>query len=445
MAKSLTAAAVNKFCKGAVRREIPDGGCQGLYLIIQPSGAKSWALRYRRPDKRPAKLVLGPVVELAKGATEEPPVIGGHLTLAGARSLVAKLQHQIAQGRDPAAIHFAEKDSARATFADRLKNTFDNSAREFIEQHARKKTRRWHEQARLLGFRPDDLLLIPNGLASRWAKRPVVEIDGFDIHSIVDETRHSGAPGLRRRSEAPTEARARAMFSVLSKMFRWLVQHRRLLQNPCVGVHRPDTPKSRDRVLSDPEIIVFWEAADAEPTVFAAPLKLLLLTGCRLNEVAGMQLSELNSDQSTWIIPGGRTKNGRAHSVPLSQFAQTILQGALEQRGSNELAFSTTNKSPVSGWSKVKRRLDHRMKVADWRLHDLRRTTATGMADIGIQPHIVEAALNHISGTKSGVAGVYNRALYAAEKKVALECWAKHVESIICGAANVVAFKRGRV
>jgi integrase len=235
------------------------------------------------------------------------------------------------------------------------------------------------------------------------------------------------------------------MFSVLSKMFSWLVQHRRLSHNPCVGVHRPDTPKSRDRVLSDHEIIKFWEAADAEPTVFAAPLKLLLLTGCRLNEVAGMQLSELNSDHSIWIIPGERTKNGRAHSVPLSQIAQTILQGALKREALNGLAFSTTNKSPVSGWSKIKRRLDHRMNTTDWRLHDLRRTAATGMADIGIQPHVIEAALNHISGSRAGVAGVYNRALYAAEKKAALECWAKHVESIIRGAANVVLFKRDRV
>jgi integrase len=443
MAKPLTAAAVRKFRPGGLRREIPDGACPGLHLVIQPTGAKSWALRYRRPDKRTAKLVLGSVFDLAAGEPETPPVIGGHLTLAAARRLVAELRHQIAQGRDPGATHFAQREVARASFADRSKNTFDIAARDFIDQHASKKTRRWYEQARLLGIRPSDLTLLPKGLAHRWAKRPVAEIGGHDIHSIVDETRRNGAPGLVRRSNAPTEARARAMLSGLSKMFAWLVQNRRLTQNPCAGVHRPDTPKARDRVLSDAEILKFWKAVDEEPIIFAAPLKLLLLTGCRLNEVAAMQLAELTDDRAMWTIPGARTKNHRAHTVPLPQLAQEILQNALVQGAQSTLAFSTTGISPVSGWSKVKKRLDLRMSIPHWRLHDLRRTAATGMGEIGIPPHIVEAALNHVSGTKAGVAGVYNRALYTTEKKAALARWAEHVQAIVDGSsAKVVPLVR---
>ncbi|MDH6687739.1 integrase [Bradyrhizobium elkanii] len=446
MAKALTSAAVKNYRPGKKRREIPDSGCPGLHLVVQPSGAKSWALRYRRPDKRTAKLVLGSVFERDGQEPDTVPVIGGHLTLAAAHRLVGELRHQIAQGRDPGVLHMAERERRRATTLDRAANTFGTAARDFIEQYASKKTRRWEEQARLLGIRPDDLTLIPKGLADRWNKRPIAEIDGHDIYGVVDETRRSGAPGLARRSEGLTEARARAMLSCLSRMFRWLVQHRRITHNPCTGVHRPDTPKARDRVLTDSEILKFWSAADAERPEFGAPLKLLLLTGCRLNEVAGMTSGELSDDCMTWNIPGARTKNGRPHLVPLAPRAQEILASAKETAAGRNYIFSTTDgMSPVSGWSKIKRRMDQRMEIPPWRLHDLRRTAATGMAEIGIAPHIVEAALNHISGAKAGVAGIYNRAQYAAEKKAALARWAQHVSGIVAGGAdNVVPLEKKR-
>jgi integrase len=229
-------------------------------------------------------------------------------------------------------------------------------------------------------------------------------------------------------------------------MFRWLVQHRRISLNPCSGVHRPDTPKARDRVLTDPEIVKFWAAANAERVEFGAPLKLLLLTGCRLNEVAGMTSGELSDDCMIWNIPGARTKNGRPHLVPLAPLAQGILANLRETAAGQKFIFSTTDGiSPVSGWSKIKNRMDQKMKIPHWRLHDLRRTAATGMAEIGIAPHIVEAALNHVSGAKAGVAGTYNRAQYAAEKKAALARWALHVSNIGGGgAANVVPIEKRR-
>ncbi|MET4180699.1 integrase [Bradyrhizobium sp. JR7.2] len=432
MAKSLTAAAVKRYRADKKRREIPDGGCPGLHLIVQPTGAKSWALRYRRPDNRTAKLLLGSVFEREGKEPDTPPVIGGHLTLAAAHRLVAELRHQIAQGRDPGATHMAERERNRSRTVDHAQNTFATAAREFVEQYASKKTRRWQEQARLLGIRPVELALIPKGLADRWCKRPIVEIDGHDIHSIVEETRRSGAPGLARRSDGLTEARARAMLSCLSRMFAWLVQHRRLTQNPCAGVHRPDAPKARDRVLTDGEILKFWKAADAERAEFGALLKLLLLTGCRLNEVARMSPTELSDDGKIWNIPSARTKNGRPHSVPLPQLAQEILAKIKDHVEQSTFVFTTTaGASPVSGWSKIKGRLDSRMKIPHWRLHDLRRTAATGMAEIGVAPHVVEAVLNHISGAKGGVAGTYNRAAYAPEKRIALEHWAAHIAGLV--------------
>jgi integrase len=426
LTKALTAAAVGRLRPTSERIEVPDGGCPGLNLIIQPSGAKSWALRFRRPDGRPAKLTLGSV--FANDSQAEPstaPAIGGYLTLAAARRLVGELRHTIAQGCDPAAAHATDK----ARRAQVRENTFAAAAREFIEGYARKRIRRWEEMARLLGLRPDDLSPIPKGLSERWSARPVTEIDGHDIHSIVDETRQRGAPGIERRANGPTESRARAMFATLSKMFAWLLQHRRVEANPCASVHRPEAAQARDRVLTRDEIARFWSATDKVGEPFGTALKLLLITGARLNEVAGMLRAELG-DEGIWSIPSERTKNKRPHIVPLPPLARDLLAGLPRIEGG--LVFTTNGRTPISGWSKIKVRLDGLMgDVPAWRLHDLRRTAATTMAEIGVPPHIVEAVLNHISGAKASVAGVYNRAAYAAEKKAALERWAAHIEGIV--------------
>ena len=305
-------------------------------------------------------------------------------------------------------------------------NDFAQAAIDFVEQYAMRKTRRWQATARLLGVRPaadgEVLSLIPKGLADRWRDRPIAEIDGDDIHGIIDETRERGAPGLELRAEGPREARARAMFATLSKMFSWLLERRRVTVNPCAGVHHPSAPRARDRVLTNSEIVTFWRAAGAEREEPGALLKTLLLTGARLSEVAGMRRAELSDDGATWTIPGARTKNHRVHVVPLSPLARTILAGVAT---TGDAVFASMS------WSQLKRRLDAAMKIPPWRLHDLRRTAATGMAEIGVAPHVVEAVLNHVSGAKAGVAGTYNRAAYAPEKKAALERWAAHVEGLI--------------
>jgi len=240
MSKPLTAAAVLKAKPRKERQEIPDKGCAGLYLIVQPSGTKAWALRFRRPDGRPAKLVLGTVFAKANDVKEPDtePKIGGHLTLAAAHRLVTALRHEIAQGRDPAAAHIKEKQQRRIVASEAAANTFAGASRDFIEQHARKRVRRWRELARLLGLEPETLAAIPKGLAERWAKRPVTEIDGHDIHGVVDEARRLGVPGLERRTDGPSEPRARKMFGVLSKLFAWLIRDRRVAANPCTSVAR---------------------------------------------------------------------------------------------------------------------------------------------------------------------------------------------------------------
>ena len=235
------------------------------------------------------------------------------------------------------------------------------------------------------------------------------------------------------------------MRSCLNTMFGWLVEHRRLKVNPCTGVHKSAAPPARDRVLTDAEIAKFWSAASAEDQPFGQLLKLLLLTGCRLNEVAGMRRAELSEDGATWTIPGARTKNKRLHVMPLPPLARDVLGTVRRIESGDGLVFTTTGRTPVSGWSRLKHRLDADMRIDPWRLHDLRRTAATGMAEIGVMPHVVEACLNHVSGHKAGVAGVYNRAAYLPEKRAALERWAAHVDGLVAGrAAKVLPMKRGR-
>src|SRR5262249_767597 len=233
--KPLTAAAVRKYAPGRTRRRIPDAGMRSLFLIVEPSGHKAWQRGFRVGGKGIGKITLGPV-DLSGNEMQEEPAIGQPLTLAAARQLAARVHRERALGHDPIAEHKAAKQRQRAAVIGAASNSFGAAAKEFIEQHAMKKTRRWKQHAHLLGFRAmaNGLAVIAGGLAARWNDKAVGKIDGHDIHTTVAETRERGAPGLERRSEQPTESRARAMLSVLSRMYRWLLQHRRVESNPCV-------------------------------------------------------------------------------------------------------------------------------------------------------------------------------------------------------------------
>jgi integrase len=184
-------------------------------------------------------------------------------------------------------------------------------------------------------------------------------------------------------------------------------------------------------------------------------LRLLLLTGARLNEVAGMTTDELHDDGATWKLPGERTKNARPHIVPLSPMARDLIASV---KGKSTLIFTTTGVTPVSGWSRTKARLDAAMlaiakkergagaTIPPWRLHDLRRTAVTGMGELGIAPHVIELVVNHVSGHRSGVAGTYNRSELLDERREALKRWAAHVSGLVAPQDNVVRLKpkRGR-
>jgi integrase len=211
--------------------------------------------------------------------------------------------------------------------------------------------------------------------------------------------------------------------------------------NPCAGVWRPRPSAARDRVLTNAEIARFWKATDAVNGASSAVLKLLLLTGCRLNEVASLRWDEVSEDGAALNLPGARTKNHRPHTVPLAPLAREIMADVPRIDGC-VYAFTTNGRTPVSNWSKTKAHLDAEMGTVPWRIHDLRRTAVTGMAELGIAPHVVEAVVNHVSGARAGVAGTYNRSELMAERRAALERWAQHVAGLVAERpANVAAIR----
>ena len=435
----LTDAAIRKLKAHKQRREIPDAKATGLYLIIQPTGAKSFALRFRRPDGRSTKLTLGSLDTSAEPADD--PVLGAPLTLAMARQLAATIHRERKRGVDVIAEHKAAQERKRSHNEERGANTFAVAVRQFGDAHKPDRDYRlkhWRYTARVLGldYRVNGgaPTVVVGSLADTWRDKPLADIDDHDIHVAVREACDHGIPGSGRRNKSKSEARGRTMHSALSLLFKWAIDERfdrNVRSNPCKLVTRPGQATSRDRVLTEAEIRLFWTATDRIGEPFGALLKLLLLTGCRREEVAGMRWSELSAD-GTWTIPSSRTKNWRAHDVPLPPLARDIIAGVRRVEG--DLIFTTNGRTSVSGFSRVKQRLDDLMgAVPPWRIHDLRRTAATGMAAIGVLPHVVEAVLNHVSGAKASVAGTYNRCAYEPEKKVALERWAVHVSAIVTG------------
>jgi integrase len=214
-------------------------------------------------------------------------------------------------------------------------------------------------------------------------------------------------------------------------------------RNILIGTKRPQPEQQRDRVLDEAELRAVWLASDPSSD-YGAIIRLLLLTGQRREEVGGMRWPELDLDRARWTLPPERTKNRRPHHIPLSKQAVAILAARPRIEG-REAVFGRSDGKGFSGWSKCKQRLDADVALArPWVVHDLRRTVVTGMAEIGVAPHVIEATVNHVSGHKGGVAGIYNRATLMPERKVALQRWADHLDGIMTGngAGTIVAFGR---
>lgn len=245
-------------------------------------------------------------------------------------------------------------------------------------------------------------------------------------------------------------ATEKKVFAIMRRLFRWAVNVGDLEASPIAGMEGPEGAVARDRVLEDNELALVWKASEKIGAPFGPLVRLLILTGARREEVAGLAWSELRQDELLWKLPADRAKNGRANDIPLSKLAMAEIAAMSKgtkwpRRG---LLFTTTGKTSVSGFSRAKKRLDAEIaKLNDkealepWTLHDLRRTLATGMQRLGVRFEVTEAILNHVSGSKAGVAGVYQRHDWAPEKRKALDAWARHIAGLLVenDKSNVVA------
>jgi integrase len=412
MTKALTQVAIDNFKPGPARREVPDGKESGLYFIIQPSGARVWALRYRF-EGQTRKLTLGPYPEIP---------------LAKARAAAARAKGSIAEGVDPAATKRAAK-AARKAEKGRAANSVEKVVSDFIDLHAKPNTRDWKESQRLLRQFPE-----------AWKGQPLAEIGKADIHRELDAIVARGAPVGANRT-----------FAQLRKMCRWAVSRGILERSPCEGIDPPSAEKSRDRVLDDDELKLVWRAANSLGLPFGPITKLLILTGARRSEVGGMEWGELDLEARAWTIPGARTKNHRKHIVPLSPQALDVIREL--PRFSRTRFVSSSGDTAPSGFSRAKTRLDKLIAklnggepIAPWVLHDIRRSVASGLAALGVNLPVIERCLNHVSGSFAGIVGVYQRHNFADEMRAAIEQWGRHVEELARDeeAGNVVALGEAR-
>ena len=366
--------------------DVYDSRIRGLAVRVSPSGTKAFVVWYRIGGKA-RRLTLGRFPTMS---------------LAEARKRAQEALLQVADGNDPA----TEKQRARAEYGG---NLFSTLVDEFIETYAKRKTRSWAETDRLL----------KREFVSLWGTWPIATISRQDVTKVLNSIVKRGAPSAANHA-----------LSAVRKMFNWALEHGHVDRSPCLGIKAPSKLKSRDRVLTEEELVCIWQAAEEMGYPYGRIIQLLILTAQRRNEVAGMRWVELDLVKATWTIPAERTKPGRTHELPLSKRTLRLLEGLPKVH--DDLVFPARGKeNPASGFSKWKRQLDGIADVGLWRIHDIRRTVASGMAQLKVPPHVIERVLNHTTGTLGGVAGIYNRFGYLDEMRTALEFWAASLTELI--------------
>jgi len=319
------------------------------------------------------------------------------IKLAEAREEARRLLAQVQRGIDPKheAVQAAEDEEY----------TVERLASEYLERDAKRRNRRWRDKENQLNF-----YVLP-----RWGKRPATTITTKDVIKLNDEMQLVGA------------ATARNVYALVRHMFGWAVERQLVQKTPCT-VKSPPPLRSRERTLNVEEVRAIMSALPGYP--FGPLVKLLFLTAQRRTNVSEMRWADIDLDKGEWIIPGDDHKSKREHLVPLSESAMKVLNG-LPRAGEFVFSGRVTADRPFSGFSKAKTRLDAVSGVDDWRLHDIRRTVATMMQEIGIAPHVIEAVEGRISGSLGGVAGVYQRYGYDREKREALEALSGHLFEFI--------------
>jgi integrase len=365
-----------------------DAGHPGFGVKVTPRGRKVFIALYRigGAGSRLRKYTIGPY---------------GRVTLAMARAQAQKIFAARLDGRDPAA---EKKEAKRRLVADRM----DDLVATFIAE-------------RLSHLRTAKKLenRLRRDVLSRWGDRSVHEIKRRDVIDLVTEVSQRGSGASRR------------VLKILKTFFRWCVGRAIIDFSPAEGIPNPGQEIRRDRVLDDSELADIIVAARTMPMPFSGILDVLVLTGQRREEVTQMAWVEIDAQTRSWRIPAERSKNGKAHLVHLSEPAWAVIE---RRPRTHAIVFPTSGKSHFQAFKLAKRELDRRSGVTGWWLHDFRRTVVTGMARLGVPPHVADKILNHQSGTISGVAAVYQRHEFLVERKEALERWGQHVSDLIANA-----------
>ena len=383
-----------------------DTRLKGFGLRTTPRGSQSFVFQYRVDGGPARRKTIGPV--------------GSPWTPATARKEAERLLVQVYQGIDPVE---AKREAKRKKEA----LNFRTYSERFVELYLKQN---WKGT-----WRSADCTL-KNVFVPRWGARPVNEITRADVVKVLDQ--YSDRP-----------ARRKEIHSLLRKLFNWATDRQDIEFSPLAGMKAPKAVPSRRRVLSDDEVVALWKATDNAGWPWGPYVRMLILTMQRRQEVAEMDWSEIDVEARRWTLPAQRAKNDEEHVIPLSSLALRELQLLGPKR--KGLVFTTTGTTPVSGFYKARSALHEdiiallkakqneaggdpeEVVVPNWRLHDIRRTGATHLQSLGVPVEVTESVLNHISGTRAGVAGIYNRYKYDAEKRTALDAWDAKLQALLSG------------
>ena len=372
--RALTQRFIEAFKPLPEQEELWDRAMPGFGCRVSPRGRKTWQIMFRYRGRQ-RRLTLG--------------TLNQGMTLVVARDAARAALRQVGRGVDPAA---ARRDDSHA-------DTVATLCAEYLERHAKPKKRSW---------KTDDWLLRKE-ILPRWRRRSVKDIRRRDVRELVEGIAARGAPVLANR-----------VLALVRKMLAFAVEREWIEANPAAHVARPGVEQPRDRVLSDDEIRKFWTALGREPPALAAGFRLRLLTAQRGGEITSMRWRDLDLDARMWTVPAEDSKNKMPHRVPLTDPVMNIL----------ETLRGKTDGYVLAGVRSKKQRTDvaSRLGLDDFRPHDLRRTAASRMASAGVQRVVIGKILNH---AEPGVTAIYDRFGYDAEKRIALEAWARTLDGIL--------------